>query len=54
MLVLGDREIVVETGEAAEFSTMTPHAFWAIDEPAELIVVFDREGHQAHVHTTDG
>jgi transcriptional regulator with XRE-family HTH domain len=53
MLVLGDREIVVETGEAAEFSTMTPHGFWAIDAPAELIMVFDREGHHAHVHTAE-
>lgn len=51
MLVLGDREIVVETGEAAEFGTMTPHAFWAIDEPAEVIMVFDRDGQRAHVHT---
>lgn len=51
MLVLGDREIVVETGEAAEFGTMTPHAFWAVDEPAEVIMVFDRDGQRAHVHT---
>lgn len=53
-LVLGEREIVVETGEAAEFATMTPHAFSAIDGPAELIMVFDRDGRQAHVHTVDG
>ena len=51
MLALGDREVVVETGEAAEFGTMTPHAFWAIDEPAVLIMVCDRDGHRAHVHT---
>ena len=49
-LSLGEREITVETGEAAEFATMTPHAFAAIDGPAELIMIFDREGHQAHVH----
>ena len=49
-LVLGDREIVVEQGEAAEFSTMTPHAIEAIDEPAEVIMIFDREGHRAHTH----
>ena len=49
-LLLGDREIVVEAGEAAEFATMTPHAFAAIDEPAELIMVFDRDGQRAHVH----
>jgi hypothetical protein len=41
-LWLGEREITVQTGEAAEFATMTPHAFTAIDGPAELIMIFDR------------
>ncbi len=49
-LLLGDREIVVETGEAAEFGTMTPHAFTAQDGPAELLMIFDRDGQHAHVH----
>jgi len=49
-LRLGERSLVVETGEAAEFATMTPHAIEAIDEPAELIMIFDRDGHRAHVH----
>jgi transcriptional regulator with XRE-family HTH domain len=49
-LLLGEREIVVEVGEAAEFATMTPHAFTAVDGPAELIMIFDRDGHRAHVH----
>ena len=49
-LSLGDRRIVVDTGEAAEFSTMTPHATVAIDGPAELIMIFDRDGQRAHVH----
>ena len=49
-LSLGEREILVETGEAAEFGTMTPHAFAAIDGPAELIMIFDRDGQHAHVH----
>jgi DNA-binding Xre family transcriptional regulator len=49
-LSLGEREIVVETGEAAEFATMTPHAFAAIDGPAELIMIFDRDGQRAHIH----
>jgi transcriptional regulator with XRE-family HTH domain len=49
-LFLGDREIVVEAGEAAEFTTMTPHATAAVDGPAELIMIFDREGQRAHVH----
>jgi DNA-binding XRE family transcriptional regulator len=49
-LLLGEREIMVETGEAAEFATMTPHAFAACDGPAELIMIFDRDGQRAHVH----
>jgi transcriptional regulator with XRE-family HTH domain len=49
-LLLGEREIVVDAGEAAEFATMTPHAVDAIDGPAELIMLFDREGQRAHVH----
>ena len=49
-LQLGEREIEVGAGEAAEFSTMTPHAISAVDEPAELIMIFDREGQRAHVH----
>ncbi len=49
-LTLGEREVVIETGEAAEFATMTPHAIQAIDGPAELIMIFDRDGQRAHVH----
>jgi transcriptional regulator with XRE-family HTH domain len=49
-LWLGDREIDVETGEAAEFATMTPHAFSALGAPAELVMIFDRDGQRAHVH----
>ena len=49
-LLLGEREITVQAGESAEFSTMTPHAFAAVDGPAELIMIFDRDGQRAHVH----
>ncbi len=49
-LSLGEREITVEAGESAEFATMTPHAFAAVDGPAELIMIFDRDGQRAHVH----
>jgi transcriptional regulator with XRE-family HTH domain len=49
-LWLGDREIDVETGEAAEFATMTPHAFSALGVPAELVMIFDRDGQLAHVN----
>jgi transcriptional regulator with XRE-family HTH domain len=51
-LLLGDRELMVEAGEAAEFATMTPHAFAAVGGPAELIMIFDRDGQRAHIHHT--
>lgn len=49
-LTLGAREIIVEAGEAAEFSTMTPHAVNAVDGVAELLMVFDGDGQRAHHH----
>jgi transcriptional regulator with XRE-family HTH domain len=48
-LLLGERDIVVETGEAAEFATMTPHAIMAVDGPAELVMLFDQNGQRGHV-----
>lgn len=47
-LFLGDRTIDVETGEAAEFATMAPHALAALDGPADVMMVFSREGQRAH------
>jgi len=49
-LSLGQRDVTVATGEAAEFGTMTPHVLSAIGGPAELIAIFDRDGQRAHVH----
>jgi quercetin dioxygenase-like cupin family protein len=49
-LSLGERQITVQAGESAEFATMTPHALAAIDGPAELIMIFDRDGQRTHVH----
>jgi hypothetical protein len=33
---------------------MTPHVLAAVDGPAELIVIFDRDGQRAHVHHESG
>lgn len=52
-LTLGDRTIMVEAGQAAEFSTMTPHAVDALDGPAEVIMIFDRDGRPRHLHRGD-
>lgn len=49
-LWLGERQIDIDAGEAAEFATMVPHAITALDGPAEFIMVFDRDGQRAHVH----
>ena len=47
-LQLGERTILVEAGQAAEFSTMIPHAFGAHDGPVEILCIFDHDGEQAH------
>ena len=51
LLTLGERQIEVAAGEAAQFSTMMPHAFHAAGGPAELITLFDRDGQLAHAAT---
>ncbi|MTD15193.1 helix-turn-helix domain-containing protein [Nakamurella sp. YIM 132087] len=48
-LQLGDRTILVQPGEAAEFSTMEPHAFGAHGGPVEVLMLFDQNGERAHM-----
>lgn len=49
-LVLGDRDIVLKPGEAAEFDTRVPHWFSSADEhPAELLSLFGPQGERAHL-----
>jgi transcriptional regulator with XRE-family HTH domain len=48
-LVLGDREFLVETGQAAEFDTMTPHWIVGYGAPVEILTIFDRDGEHAHL-----
>ncbi len=49
VLLLGQRTIMVETGQAAEFSTMISHAFGARDSPAEILGIFDHDGQRTHL-----
>jgi transcriptional regulator with XRE-family HTH domain len=49
LLVLGERTILVEAGQAAKFSTMTPHAVGAHDGPAEILCIFDHDGQRIHL-----
>ena len=49
VLLLGERTILVDAGEAAEFSTMIPHAFGAHGGPAELLCILDHDGQRTHL-----
>jgi transcriptional regulator with XRE-family HTH domain len=48
-LVLGDADHIIEPGEAAEFSTWTPHWFGAIHGPVELILIVGPQGERVHI-----
>ena len=48
-LQLGDRIILVEAGEAAEFSCMIPHAITAHAGPVEILAILDPDGDRAHI-----
>jgi transcriptional regulator with XRE-family HTH domain len=49
-LLLGGRRIVVEAGQAAEFSTMVPHRINAFGPgDLEILSIFDRDGERAHL-----
>jgi transcriptional regulator with XRE-family HTH domain len=48
-LLLGERTIMVDAGQAAEFSTMIPHAIGVQDGPAEILCIFDHDGQRTHL-----
>jgi transcriptional regulator with XRE-family HTH domain len=48
-LLLGDAEHIIEPGEAAEFTTWTPHWFGAIDGPVAMILIVGPEGQHTHL-----
>jgi transcriptional regulator with XRE-family HTH domain len=49
-LALGDEEIILEPGEAAEFDTRVPHGnVSASMEPAEIINLLSRQGERVHL-----
>ncbi|WP_106403104.1 helix-turn-helix domain-containing protein [Actinocorallia populi] len=54
VLRLGERTILVEAGEAAEFSTMVPHAFGAHGEAAEILCILDHDGERTHLGPSSG
>ena len=51
-LVVGDRDIVLDAGEVAEFDTRTPHWFGSTgQEGAEVLSLFGPQGERAHTRT---
>jgi transcriptional regulator with XRE-family HTH domain len=49
-LVLGDQDLELAPGEAAEFDTRVPHWFGSAGpEPVEFLCLFGREGQRAHL-----
>ncbi|MFL6056111.1 MAG: helix-turn-helix domain-containing protein [Actinoallomurus sp.] len=49
-IVLGEQDLVLSPGEAAEFDTRVPHWFGAADaEPVEFLSLFGRQGERAHL-----
>lgn len=53
-LQLGERTILVQEGEAAEFSTMVPHAIGAHGGPVEILTILDNDGERAHLDAPEG
>jgi transcriptional regulator with XRE-family HTH domain len=49
-LRLGEHDIVLKPGEAAEFSTRVPHWLGSVDErPVEILGIFSRDGERIHI-----
>lgn len=49
-LILGEHDIVMKPGEAAEFDTRVPHWFGSADDrPVEILSLFGPQGERMHV-----
>jgi transcriptional regulator with XRE-family HTH domain len=49
-LVLGEHDLILEPGEAAEFDTRTPHWFGATSAgPVEFLSLIGKQGERAHL-----
>ena len=49
-LVLGEQDLVLAPGEAAEFDTRVPHWFGSADPtPVEVLSLFGPQGERAHL-----
>ncbi|MFB9378841.1 helix-turn-helix domain-containing protein [Kineococcus gynurae] len=53
-LRLGEQDLVLDRGEAAEFDTRVPHAMAASGpRPAQVLSIFDETGARMHTHSPD-
>lgn len=49
-VILGEHDLVLTPGEAAEFDTRVPHWFGAADDrPVEFLSLFGKQGERAHL-----
>jgi transcriptional regulator with XRE-family HTH domain len=49
-MVLGDHDVILSPGEAAEFDTRVPHWFGAATpDPVEFLSLFGKQGERAHL-----
>ncbi|MDN5724320.1 MAG: helix-turn-helix domain-containing protein, partial [Propionibacteriales bacterium] len=54
-LLLGDRDLELAPGEAAEFDTRIPHAMGSADgSPVDVISIFGGDGVREHTHVATG
>lgn len=54
-LLLGDQDLVLTRGEAAEFDTRVPHSLSATGgRPAQVLSIFNDDGIGIHTHRYDG
>jgi len=49
-LVLGESDLIIDPGEAVEFSTWTQHSFGSAQEAVEMILILGPEGAQEHLN----
>lgn len=54
-LKLGEHDLILEPGEAAEFDTRVPHSMNGVgSEPAEILSIFSEDGARIHTRAQTG
>jgi hypothetical protein len=50
-LLLGEGDLILKAGEAAEFSTWAPHWIGAVDAPADVLALMGPQGERVHLRS---